>query len=131
MDTVRTLADFEELLPNSRVERLEGQLRKEMKLPDEVEFATYEQPPQWYDDEATGLRRLQPAQAFFIVVSPNPHPRHQGKAIKSFAFTPIKDWRSAEAEAGHYAGVGDPALPIFKALCREHLEQRKNWTEMN
>lgn len=128
---VPKLDQFPELLPDSRVERLWDKLRKELTLPDEVEFATYEQPPQWADDPKTGLRTLKPAQANFIVVSPNPHPRHKGRLIKTFAFCDLSGWRDAEREAGHYAGVGDPAEPIFRALVREHLKQRKNWKELN
>jgi hypothetical protein len=67
----------------------------------------------------------------FLVVSENPHPRHKGKIIKSYAITPERDWKSAEAEAAHFAGVGDPAYPIFKSLARQHLEKRQAMKELN
>lgn len=124
-----TLGKFDPLLPDSRVEQLEDRLRREMKLPDVVTFVTYEQDPTWVVRK--GVEVLKPAHAVFIVLSPNPNPRHKGRAIKTFATAQLEHWREKEDTAWRFSGAGDPAYPIFKELCRQHLAARKNYAELN
>lgn len=126
------LDKFPTALSDSRMEKIWFQLRKEMNLPDVVDFASYVQPPQEIEKEVKGVHRLLklPEQVVFLVVSPNPQKRWKGKLIKSFAFTTVEDWHAAEKEAKHYAGREDPAVDIFRGLCRQHLAARKNWEDM-
>lgn len=100
-----------------------------MKLPDVVTFATYEQPPT--PAVRRGIEIEMPAQAVFLVISPNPNPRHKGRIIKTFAAAQLVHWREKEDAAWRFNGAGDPAYPIFKELCRQHLAARKNWKELN
>jgi hypothetical protein len=128
-----TLDQFPELLSDLRVEKVWDRLRQEMKLPDGVDFATYEQPPQTVPQRTSGglvVPVEQPAQAVFLVVSPNPHPRHKGRLIKSFAFVELSEWLKKEAEAWRFVGVPDASYAIFKELCRQHLASRKNFEEL-
>ena len=127
--SAQTLADFPELLSNARIEPIRDRLAKELRLPDEVSFASYIQPEQWI--ERKGITVKEADQAFFLVLSPNPHPRHPGRTIKSFAFCRLSDWREQEGEAWRYVGVGDPAYPIYKSLSGLHMVERKNWQELD
>ena len=109
----QNLSQFDELLTDSRLEPIWDKLRREMNFAESVQFATYIQPESWAEERGINVRK--PDQAFFIVVSPNPHPRHKTSVIKTFAFCKLSDWRAQEGEAWRYVGVGDPAVPIFKA----------------
>lgn len=125
----RNLAQFDSLLSDLRVAEIEDRLRRELKLDDSIHFASYEQPPT--QAVRKGIEVTMPAQAVFRVVSPNPHPRHKGRLLDSFAVAELSDWREMEDTAWRFAGMGDPAYPIFRALClREHLPARKNFEEM-
>ena len=126
-----SLADNELLLPDIRVEELWSRLMKEFgHLPDDTAFASYIQPERVVPRPGGVIARM-PAQAIFLVVSKNPHPRHKGEMLKSVAQTTLEAWRASEAEAWRFVGRGDPAMPIFRALCREHLASRKSWSELN
>lgn len=132
---IKRLSDYPQLLPDSRVEKLWYRLLTELRMPEEVSFATYEQPPREVHPKTTsGIElppRLQPAQAVFLVVSPNPHPRHVGRSITSYAFVDLRAWQEKEREAWRFVGAGDPAYTLFKRLCHEHMGQRQHWTELN
>lgn len=133
MTLPQNLAQFPELLSDSRVEPIWDRLRQELHLPDEVSFATYEQPPRTGKTRSPGgieYEATVPAQAVFIVVSPNPHKRFKGKMLKTFAICDLRHWREKEGQAWRYVGVGDPAFPIFKALAKQHLAERKNFEEL-
>lgn len=129
LPSAESLAKYDPLLPDSRVEQLEDRLRREMKLPDVVTFATVEQPPT--EVVRRGVLVTMPAQAVFLVVSPNPHPRHRKQLIKTFAAAELAHWREKEDTAWRFAGAGDPAEPIFRELCRQHLAARQNYAELN
>lgn len=124
-----SLAQYESLLDDRRVEKLRDKLGRELRLPDVVEFASYVQEEQW--GQKDGLQRLVPAHAVFIVVSPNPHPRMKKAIIKSHAAALLSHWREKEDGAWRFAGVGDPAEPIFRALCVQHMATRQDYVELN
>lgn len=124
-----SLARYDTLLLDSRVEELRDKLGREYRLPDSVEFATYIQTEQWAEKD--GIQRRIPAQAVFLVLSPNPHPRLSKHVIKTHAFTDLRFWRSKESSAWRYVGIGDPAAVIFRSLCAQHMAARKNYTELN
>lgn len=128
-----TLADFEELLPDSRVEAIWERLRREFpRLPDDVQVATYIQPARLVPSQLDRTRLVsQPERAVFLVISPNPHPRHKGEVLKSIASCLLTHWREEEDDAWRFAGKGDPAMKFFRLAAREHLAARKNWTELN
>lgn len=127
-----TLADFEELLPDSRVEKIWERLRREFpRLPEDVQLATYIQPSRLVPSQLDRSRLvMKPERAVFLIVSPNPHHRHKGEMLKTVMSCSLADWRDEEKEAGHYVGKGDPAMRFFRAGAREHLQARKNWTEL-
>jgi hypothetical protein len=129
MISASTLAQFDVLLPDARVERLRAKLGQELRLPDEVEFATYVQPKRWAVKD--GIELPVPPHAVFLVVSPNPHPRLAGQTIRSHAATRLEHWREKEDQKWRFAGVGDPAEMIFRALCIDHLRTRRNYQELN
>lgn len=127
-----SLADFEPLIPDSRVERLWGALRQEFpKLPEDFQLASYIQPRKLVPDKVTGELRMIPEQAIFVIVSANPHPRHKGEVLKSMARMSHRDWRSEEDEAFRFVGKGDPAMKFVRALAREHIRAYTNWSELN
>lgn len=129
MISAKTLADYETLLPDSRVEQLRALIGKELGLPDEVGFATYVQPPT--EVNRRGIYVLEPARAVFVVTCPNPHPRYAGKVMMSYATAEYQDWKAREAEAWRFVGVGDPAFGIFKAIARRLMADRRNMQELN
>jgi hypothetical protein len=123
-----SLAQYESLLADSRVDALRDKLGRELQLPDEVEFATYVQDEQWAEKD--GLQRLVPAHAVFLVLSPNPHPRLAKHTLKSHAATRLSYWRQKEDQMWRFVGRQDPAELIFRALAVQHMDARKNYTEM-
>lgn len=127
--TQGTLAQFDTLLPDSRVEALRDVLGREFRLPDEVDFATYVQPER--EASVRGVIRMIPAQAVFIVTSPNPHERHKGETIRTHAATALEHWREKEDRSWRVVRAGDPAAIIFKMLCAQHMDARRNWNELN
>jgi hypothetical protein len=130
-DISRSLAQFDNLLDNSRVERIrEKLLALYPDLGDKMQIATYVQPRQMLQAEEGGLTKPYPEQAVFLMVSPNPHKRHVGDIIKTNAFTPLKAWMEDERENRHRSDV-DTALSFFKEIAKEHLAVLKNWREMN
>ena len=124
-----TLAQFDTLLPDSRVEVLRDVLGREFRLPDEVNFSTHVQPERWA--QVRDVDRQIPAQAVFLVTSPNPHERHKGETIRTHAATALDHWREKEDRAFRIVRAGDPAATIFKMLCAQHMDARRNWTELN
>lgn len=123
-----TLARYPTALPDSRVEQIWDRLKEELHFPHVVEFATYVQPARVV--EKAGKLYSKPESIVFLVVSPNPHPRHKGKTIKSFAIVSVEDWYAYEKEKWRHVGVEDAAYPIFKRLCRDHMAARQNMKEL-
>lgn len=129
-ESAANLARYETVLSDRRVEALWARISKELNFGSaDVQFASYLQPPRTV--EKGGRVVSQAETVVFLVVSPNPHPRHKGRMIKSYAVTPERDWVDAEREAAHFVGMGDPAYPIYKALSRQHLEKRQAMVELH
>lgn len=128
-----TLADFETLLPDSRVERLRDAVAKAFpKLPEDFQLATYIQPSRLVPRPGGSGELVQIGErAVFLMVSPNPHPRYKGQMLKTQASMRMKLWREEEAEAAHFVSGADPALKFFRRMAREHIVARTNWTELN
>ena len=122
------LAQYEPALAQSRLDDIHFQVLKRVRMPDEVDFATYIQPP--VEGKRNGLYVLLPENVVFLVVSPNPNPRYQNKLIKTFAVVSMEDWRAKEGERWHYVGAPDPALPIFTEMARQHMAARRDWKEL-
>ncbi len=127
--TTGTLADYEQLLPDERVWRIREKLGRELKLPDAVDFATFIVPERW--GEQDGIAVLHQATVVFAVVSPNPHKRLSSENIMTEATTRLEWWREKEDEVWRFVHSTDPAERIFRALCIQHLEARKNYSELN
>lgn len=130
-DVSKSLAQFDNLLDDSRVERIrEKLLALYPALGDDMQIATYVQPKQMLQHEENGLTKPFPAQAVFVMVSPNPHKRHVGDIVKTNAFCALADWYADQRENRHSAGV-DTAFEFFKQIASEHLAVLTNWREMN
>lgn len=130
-DISNSLAIYDTLLPDSRVEKIRDQIMQEFPtIGDEMQIATYVQDRQMLQHPETGITQPYEAQAVFVMVSPNPHKRHVGDVIKTNAFTSLKNWREGEKEYRHSGDV-DLALNFFRAIAREHLEILTNWRELN
>jgi hypothetical protein len=119
----------QEFLPDSRVEKIWDRLQKELKLPENTNFATDVTPERWVDKD--GISILQKEQVRFWAVCPNPQPRWEGKLIKHYVTMDLLDWRRAELEKWRFAGMPDPAYVIFRALCRKLIQDEKQWRELN
>ena len=129
-DISKTLAQFDELLPDRRVRKIrDALLELYPDLGDEMQIATYVQPKQMIERE-NGMSIPYPEQAVFLMVSPNPHPRHVGEIVKTNAFTDLKNWREEEFNTRHSSDV-DLALGFFKMIAREHRAVLQNWRELN
>ena len=129
-DVSKTLAQFDTLLTDGRVEKIrEKLLDLYPTLGNEMQIASYVQPKQMLQHEEHGLVKPLPEQAVFLMTSPNPHERHVGDIVKTNAFCPLEAWRKDERENRHSADV-DTALDFFKAIAREHLQVLTNWREL-
>lgn len=129
-----TLADNELLLPDSRVEELWHALRKAYpKLPDDFQVATYIQPARLVPSQSgRGDLRHITERAVFLIVSKNPHPRHENEMLKTIASIPYTAWREEEANAWRFVNGGaDPALKFLRAAARDHIRTWTNYKEMN
>ena len=124
-----TLAKFDELLPDHRVKRIRETLVVSGAIDEETQLATYVQPSRMIEQEETGITRPFPAQAVFLMVTPNPHPRHLDELVKTNAFTPLSAWREDEHENRH--SKQDTALRFFQYMSAEHRRVLQNWRELN
>jgi hypothetical protein len=130
-DISRSLAQYDTLLTNSRVEKIrEKLLALHPELGDDMQIATYVQPRQMLQEDQGSLIKRLPAQAVFLMVSPNPHKRHVGDIVKTNAFCPLSVWLQDERDNRHSADV-DTALGFFKAIADEHLGVLANWRALN
>lgn len=103
----------EALVPDRRLDRVAGLLRKEYpRLPEEAKFVTFEQ-PSTYADMGDGLIRPIAAVAVFAVEIPNPrHPELPRLFTKS---TWMDTWRTWDRNARHDGQVvADPLYQIYK-----------------
>lgn len=130
-DVSKTLAQFEELLSNSRLRRIRDEILELWPdLGDEMQIATYVQPKQMIERDDGIVVIPYPEQAVFLMVSPNPHKRHVGDIVKTNAFTDLKNWRASEFDVRHSTD-SDLALGFFKEIAREHRSVLQDWRELN
>lgn len=131
IETNDGLTKFDQLVNDARIARVWGRLQQERPFPETIQFATYVQPPA-EGQAPNGIWVRQGELAVFNVVSPNPHPRHQGagQKIKTFAHTPLADFREAEDDYWRFNGADDPVYAIFRRMLPEHLAIRRNWEEL-
>jgi hypothetical protein len=128
-DVSKTLAKFDELLPDRRIRKIYDALMELYPDLGEAQIATYVQPEQMIERD-DGITLKYPAQAVFLMTSPNPHPRHVGDIVKTNAFTDLRNWREEEYSTRHSSDT-DLALNFFKAIAREHRAVLANWRELN
>jgi hypothetical protein len=121
--------DLEPLLPDARVWRLRAQVGQEMRLDDDVDFATAIEEGGMV--ARGGILVPKPTMVLFIISSPNPHPRHRGRPITSVTRNSLNAWKQMEDARWRFNAAGDPALKIFRALARGHMETVKNFRELN
>lgn len=121
--TNKKLSDLEPVLNDTRLESIFWKLIKLVpkEVPDSIQFATYIQPE---SDKTTS------DYACFMVKSLHPKQRFEGQELMTIATVPLPEWRNAEKNRWHYAGVPDPAVSVFAGLLRRHLTERKNLTEL-
>lgn len=126
-----SLSKFDQVVPDARMIRVYGRLQQEFHFPETINFATYVQPPS-EGKTPLGIWVKQGEVAVFNIISPNPHPRYSGSGhlIKTFAYTPLSDFREADDDFWRFAGAEDPVVAIFRQMLPEHLAIRRNWEEL-
>ena len=109
------------LMKDSELERIWDDLRQELKIARDVDlqFLTWIKPSGM--EEINGVYRAVGKKACFEVVSPNPNDESK-PPIRTFGSTPLKSYRAALKDSGHYVGRSHPAKTIFAHLVRAHLK---------
>lgn len=109
------------LVKDAVLERIWGELHKELRLPEsaDMQLLTWIIPSRVR--EVNGIYRAEGKQAAFMVVSPNPN--GQEAPVRTYGTTPLKDYKVALEEYGHYvSGKSHPAKTIFAHLLRAHAK---------
>lgn len=121
--TNKKLNDFEPVIRDERLEKIFFKLigLVPTEVPDSIQFATFIQPR---------TDKTPHEIACFMVKSLHPKQRHPGQELMTIAAVPLTQWKTAEKERWHYAGVPDPAVSVFAGLLRRHLNERKNLEEL-
>ena len=97
-------------------------------LPDGSDFVTFVQPSQMVD--RGGITTPIPEVGVFAVISDNP--RAASHRLMTQGSVWLTDWQAQDAASLSFTiGPNDPALPIFKAVMRSHLERLSNLKDMN
>lgn len=111
-----------ELLPDSRLDQIESQVRKEFpRLPDGAIFNTYVQPPGLL--ERNGLEIPVPACGVVAILVPNPRwpeKEPQYKACKAPRW--LDHFRHYEKQRDRLVQAPDVALNDFRACARKAVE---------
>lgn len=110
------------LVKDAVLERIWGDLHRELRLPEsaDMQFVTWIIPSRMR--LVNGVYRAQGKQAAFMVVSPNPNGEDKAP-IRTYGTTPLKDYKAALEEYGHYvSGKSHPAKTIFAHLVRAHAK---------
>lgn len=123
--------DYEPLISDTRLERIEGELRREFPaLSDQARFVTFIQPPAFAPTEG-GVEVPIPEVAVLAILEPNP--RHEGY----LEITPVncwyETWREREKDNRHSSDINsDTAYRLYRTLgVPAHLERIKNLCELN
>lgn len=129
LDEAGTLDQFEQLLPDRDVERIEMTLRARYPfIPDNTGFATYIQPKGFA--KIDGVDTILPEQAVFLVSTPHPT-QPKAAAILSRGVIELTAWREIEKKAIHSSdGVNGDAQRIFGALLRENYARWRDASEL-
>lgn len=127
----------EPLVNDYRLDKVFLHLSKLVKYPEGLGFATQLQeavPATSPEDKG------QPELAVFYITSPHPKAgkkNSEGKIIypaehKLVTITGMTyaNWKTANDQFRHYAGMGDPLRSIFAGMLRMHLEKRKGYEDL-
>jgi len=122
--------DYEPLLPDARLARIEARIRREFPgLSEEAQFVTFIQPPTFTKSEG-GVDMPIPAVAVFAVTEPNP--RHAGYAEITPVNIWLSTWRSEEEANRHSSEVkADLAYRLYRLGVAAHCERMSNLRSMN
>lgn len=124
-------SDYEPLISDRRMQAIAAILTEQYRkhgLPDGSDFVTFIQPKQVVD-RGDGIHAPIPEVGVFAVISDNP--RAANHRLMTQASVWLKDWLATDAARLHFvSGPDDPALPIFKAAMRSHLDHLKNLRAM-
>jgi hypothetical protein len=97
-------------------------------LPDDTDYVTFVQPAQMVN--RNGIVTPIPEVGVFAVISDNP--RAPGHRLMTQGSVWLDDWLATDAASLSFTvGPNDPALPLFKAVTRSHLERLANLKAMN
>ena len=124
------MIDYEPLLPDHRLARIEGRLRREFPgLSEEAQFVTFIQPPTFTKSEG-GVDMPIPAVAVFAVVEKNP--RHPGYDEITPVNIWLSTWRSEDEANRHSSDVkADLAYRLYRLGVAAHCERMSNFRSMN
>ena len=122
--------DYEPLLPDHRLARIEGRLRREFPgLSEEAQFVTFIQPPTFSKSEG-GIDVPIPEVAVFAVVEGNP--RHPGYTEITPGNIWLSTWREEEKANRHSNDIhADLAYRLYRLVVAAHCERMSNLRAMN
>lgn len=121
-------ASFDILIPDSRIERIAHALRREFRLPEEVQFAATLDPPTTIVTEAGIEMETREIPTFTIAI---PHPKHPTLTHLIQGRAPLKSWRNDEWNYRHSSMLeDDPAYQAFRRLAPQAAEWLKNAREL-
>lgn len=125
------IQEHEPLLPDARLARITGRLRRDFPaLSEEAEFVTFIQ-PSTYTKAESGIDIPIPEVAVFAIVERNP--RH----ADYIEITPVNvwfaTWREHDKDFRHSSEVeADPAYRLYRTFgVPAHLNRIKNLKELN
>lgn len=106
------------LVDDALLERIWDEVTTELRVEDDIDVLTWIVPERVA--EQGGIIRRQPEQAAFMVMSPDPNGKD--KLIRTFGMTPLRDYKQALSEHGHYASRPHPAKTILAHLLIGHAK---------
>jgi hypothetical protein len=122
----------EPLVNDFRLDKVYVHLSRLVKFPPELQFATQLQEAIPSPDPET--IKGQPEVAVFMIISPHPKagtaPYAKNQMITTVASMKYTDWKEANDEYRHYAGLADPLRPIFAGMLRQHMAKLKDFEEL-
>jgi hypothetical protein len=102
------MADIEPFLPDSEVERIHDLVSREYPSLRDAVFVT----------------AVDPTHTMFNLMILTPHPKHPTYNLMTDLKGRVADWDAEKKSRLHFVGArADPALVMFRAAAREHVEK--------
>lgn len=124
------IAEHEPLIPDARLARIEGRLRREYPaLSEQASFVTFIQ-PRTFTKSGSGIDVPIPEVAVLAILESNPrHPDWMEITPVNIWFS---TWREEDEKARHSSEVeADPAYRLYRICVAAHLTRMANLRSMN